>query len=259
MLEAKGLGFSVGGKQLLKTLDVSFEQGKIYALVGHNGSGKSTLLKLLAKQQHATSGDIFLKDKPVAKWSDKDFAQQIAYLPQHLPATDSLSGKDLVNFGRYPWHGLLGRLSSKDKQYVQEAMQLTDTTQYADRLVDTLSGGERQRVWLAMLLAQRTKYLLLDEPLAALDISHQIEMLTLIKRLSETLEIGVIIVIHDINMAARFCDHIIALHSGELLVEGEVDEVFKESILKDIYGVPMHITQHSAGYPVAMPGDLEPA
>ncbi|MCY9826887.1 ABC transporter ATP-binding protein [Vibrio chagasii] len=259
MLEAKGLGFSVGDKQLLKTFDVSFEQGKIYALVGHNGSGKSTLLKLLAKQQHATSGDIFLKDKPVAKWSDKDFAQQIAYLPQHLPATDSLSGKDLVSFGRYPWHGLLGRLSSQDKQYVKEAMQLTDTTQYADRLVDTLSGGERQRVWLAMLLAQRTKYLLLDEPLAALDISHQIEMLTLIKRLSETLEIGVIIVMHDINMAARFCDHIIALHSGELLVEGEVDEVFKESILKDIYGVSMHITQHSAGYPVAMPGDLESA
>lgn len=259
MLEAKGLGFSVGDKQLLKTFDVSFEQGKIYALVGHNGSGKSTLLKLLAKQQRATSGDIFLKDKAVAKWSDKDFAQQIAYLPQHLPATDSLSGKDLVSFGRYPWHGLLGRLSSKDKQYVEEAMQLTDTTQYADRLVDTLSGGERQRVWLAMLLAQRTKYLLLDEPLAALDIGHQIEMLTLIKRLSETLEIGVIIVIHDINMAARFCDHIIALHSGELLVEGEVDEVFKESILKGIYGVPMHIAQHSAGYPVAMPGDLEPA
>ena len=257
MLEAKGLGFSVGDKQLLKTFDVSFEQGKIYALVGHNGSGKSTLLKLLAKQQHATSGDIFLKDKAVAKWSDKDFAQQIAYLPQHLPATDSLSGKDLVSFGRYPWHGLLGRLSSKDKQYVEE--QLTDTTQYADRLVDTLSGGERQRVWLAMLLAQRTKYLLLDEPLAALDIGHQIEMLTLIKRLSETLEIGVIIVIHDINMAARFCDHIIALHSGELLVEGEVGEVFKESTLKDIYGVPMHITQHSAGYPVAMPSDLEPA
>ncbi|KAA8678460.1 ABC transporter ATP-binding protein [Vibrio gigantis] len=259
MLEAKGLGFSVGDKQLLKTLNVSFEQGKIYALVGHNGSGKSTLLKLLAKQQRATSGDIYLKDKAITKWPDKGFAQQIAYLPQHLPATDSLSGKDLVNFGRYPWHGLLGRLSSRDKQFVEEAMQLTDTAQYADRLVDTLSGGERQRVWLAMLLAQRTKYLLLDEPLAALDIGHQIEMLTLIKRLSETLGIGVIIVIHDINMAARFCDHIIALHSGELLVEGEVDEVFKESILKDIYGVPMHITQHSAGYPVAMPGDLEPA
>ena len=100
------------------------------------------------------------------------------------------------------------------------------------RSADTLSGGERQRVWLAMLLAQRTKYLLLDEPLSALDIGHQIEMLTLIKRLSSTLNIGVIIVIHDINMAARFCDHIIALHSGELLVEGEVDEVFKESILK---------------------------
>ncbi|MFA0569593.1 MAG: ABC transporter ATP-binding protein [Vibrio gallaecicus] len=259
MLEAKELGFRVGNKQLLNNFNVSFEPGKIYALVGHNGSGKSTLLKLLAKQQDATSGNVLLESKTVAKWSDKDFAKNIAYLPQHLPATDSLSGKDLVSFGRYPWHGLLGRLSSQDKQYVEEAMELTDTAQYADRLVDTLSGGERQRVWLAMLLAQRTKYLLLDEPLSALDIGHQVEMLTLIKKLSESLNLGVIIVIHDINMAARFCDHIIALHSGELLIEGMVDDVFQESELQSIYGVPMHITQHSAGYPVAMPGDLEPA
>jgi len=259
MLEAKELGFSVGNKELLKKFNVSFEQGKIYALVGHNGSGKSTLLKLLAKQQEPTSGDIVLQDKVIAHWPDKEFAQNIAYLPQHLPATDSLSGHDLVSFGRYPWHGLLGRLSKQDKQYVNDAMELTDTTKYADRLVDILSGGERQRVWLAMLLAQRTKYLLLDEPLAALDISHQIEMLSLIRTLSRTLELTVIIVIHDINMAARFCDHIIALHSGELLTEGTVEQVFQEPTLQDIYGVPMRITEHAAGYPVAMPGDLEPA
>lgn len=259
MLEAKELGFSVGNKELLKKFNTSFEQGKIYALVGHNGSGKSTLLKLLAKQQDATSGNILLNGTGVSKWSDKEFAQQVAYLPQHLPSTDSLSGHDLVSFGRYPWHGLLGRLSKQDKQYVTEAMELTDTKKYADRLVDTLSGGERQRVWLAMLLAQRTKYLLLDEPLAALDISHQIEMLSLIRTLSRTLELTVIIVIHDINMAARFCDHIIALHSGELMIEGTVEQVFQESALKDIYGIPMRITEHAAGYPVAMPGDLEPA
>ncbi|MBW3694974.1 ABC transporter ATP-binding protein [Vibrio sp. T187] len=259
MLAAKDLGFKVGDKALLSKFNASFEQGKIYALVGHNGSGKSTLLKLLAKQQSPSEGTISLSDKDIAKWNDKDFAQHIAYLPQHLPPTDSLSGRDLVSFGRYPWHGLLGRLSKQDQEYVDQALEHTGTSKYSDRLVDTLSGGERQRVWLAMLLAQRTKYLLLDEPLSALDIGHQIEMLTLIKTLSQSLNLGVIIVIHDINMAARFCDHIIAMHSGELLVEGTVEAVFKEEQLKNIYGIPMHITQHPAGYPVAMPGDVEPA
>lgn len=257
MLEARELGFGVGGKDLLKEFNMSFEQGKIYALVGHNGSGKSTLLKILAKQQNATAGDVLLSGQSLTRWSEKEFSKHIAYLPQHLPVTDSLSGQDLVSFGRYPWHGLLGRLTNQDKQFIHQAMALTDTTKYADRLVDTLSGGERQRVWLAMLLAQRTDFLLLDEPLSALDIAHQIDMLTLIKKLSKELGLGVIIVLHDINMAARFCDHIIAMHSGALLTQGKIEHVFQEEKLQKIYGIPMHITQHPAGYPVAMPGDVE--
>jgi len=230
-----------------------FEPGRIYALVGHNGSGKSTLLKLLAQQQKPTGGSILLENKSLAFWPHKKFAQKIAYLPQQTPATDSLSGKDLVSFGRYPWHGLLGRLNHKDQQYIDEAMVLTDTTSYADRLVDTLSGGERQRLWLAMLLAQKTQYLLLDEPLSALDIAHQIDMLTLIKKLSRELNLGVIIVIHDINMAARFCDHIVALHSGKMIASNSVEEIFTAEQLQKIYGIEMHITRHPAGYPIAMP------
>ena len=253
MLEAKKLEFSVGSRALLSDFDMKFERGKIYALVGHNGSGKSTLLKLLAQQQKATGGEILLKNKSVSQWSEKQFAQNIAYLPQHLPSTDSLSGKDLISFGRYPWHGLLGRLGSKDKDLIQQAMELTDTEMYAERMVDTLSGGERQRVWLAMLLAQRTQYLLLDEPLSALDIAHQIDILVLIKRLAKELNLGVLIVIHDINMAARFCDHIVALHSGKLIACGSVDEVFNEHKLNEIYGIKMLINKHPAGYPVAMP------
>lgn len=253
MLEAKGLAFEVDGKALLSDFNLNFEPGKIYALVGHNGSGKSTLLKLLAQQQKATDGDVLLQGKSVSRWSDKQFAQQVAYLPQHLPATDSLSAKDLVSFGRYPWHGLLGRLSKQDKQYVEQAMHMTDTSKYADRLVETLSGGERQRIWLAMLLAQRTQYLLLDEPLSALDIAHQVEMLKLIKQLAEELKLGVLIVIHDINMAARYCDEIVALHSGKIIAQGRVEEVFTEQKLNAIYGIDMQITDHTAGYPVAMP------
>ncbi|NLQ17642.1 ATP-binding cassette domain-containing protein [Marinomonas sp. M1K-6] len=253
MIESKKLQFSIGNSALLTDFSMTFEPGKIYALVGHNGSGKSTLLKLLAQQQKPTGGSILLKNKPLTLWPHKKFAQQIAYLPQQTPATDSLSGRDLVSFGRYPWHGLLGRLNSNDRQYIDEAMALTDTTDYADRLVDTLSGGERQRLWLAMLLAQKTQYLLLDEPLSALDIAHQIDMLTLIKKLSRELNLGVIIVIHDINMAARFCDHIVALHSGKMIASNSVENVFTAEQLQQIYGINMHITRHPAGYPVAMP------
>ncbi|MFT5880998.1 MAG: iron-chelate-transporting ATPase [Moritella sp.] len=253
MLKATRLSFNVGERDLLSDLTMEFEQGKIYALVGHNGSGKSTLLKLLANQQIATDGLVTLDQKPLVKWSNKAFARQIAYLPQHLPATDMLSGRDLVSFGRYPWHGLLGRLSNTDEECIEKAMALTDTQIYRDRLVDTLSGGERQRVWLAMLLAQKTRYLLLDEPLSALDIAHQIEVLTLIRQLSQELNLGVIIVLHDINMAARFCDHIVALHSGKLLKHGTVDELLNAETLERIYGIPMEVMQHTVGYPVAMP------
>lgn len=253
MIEAKNLYFNTKDRVLLDNFSMTFEPGKIYALVGHNGSGKSTLLKLLAQQQNASSGEILLENKTIHSWSNKQFAQQVAYLPQHTPDTSSLSGKDLVSFGRYPWHGLLGRLTSKDKELVEEAMALTNTTQYADRLVDTLSGGERQRIWLAMLLAQKTKYLLLDEPLSALDIAHQIEMLNLIKSLSKQLNLGVIIVIHDINMAARFCDHIIALHSGKKIASGTVNDVFNSEQLQKIYGIDMHISNHPTGHQIAVP------
>ncbi|MEL0613620.1 ABC transporter ATP-binding protein [Marinomonas arenicola] len=253
MIESKELGFSVDGRALLTDVTMTFEPGKIYALVGHNGSGKSTLLKLLAQQQQPTHGRILLNDQAIESWPHKKFAQQVAYLPQQTPATDSLSGRDLVGFGRYPWHGLLGRLNHQDQQYIDDAMALTDTKDYADRLVDTLSGGERQRLWLAMLLAQRTRYLLLDEPLSALDVAHQMDMLNLIKKLSQELNLGVIIVIHDINMAARFCDHIVALHSGKMIASGSVESLFTSQKLEDIYGINMLIMDHPAGYPVAMP------
>ncbi|WP_045464392.1 ABC transporter ATP-binding protein [Vibrio hyugaensis] len=253
MLEAKALQFNINGKSLLKAFDLTFETGKMYALVGHNGSGKSTLLKLLAQQQAYSDGDVLLHGDNINHFSAKKFAQHIAYLPQHLPMTDSILSRDLVSFGRYPWHGLLGGLSAKDKTIVEEAMEMTGTLKYADRLVDTLSGGERQRVWLAMLLAQKTEYLLLDEPLSALDISHQVDMLSLIAKLSRELGLGVIIVLHDINLAARFCDHIVALHQGDLIAQGDVQQVFTEPKLKEIYGIEMRISDHPAGYPVAMP------
>lgn len=253
MFEICSATFEIDGKRLLQPTQLCLAEGQIYGLIGHNGSGKSTLLKLLARQQQATTGEIRLDDRPLAAWGQREFARRVAYLPQHLPATDSLTGRELVAFGRYPWHGLLSRHGAKDTLAIERALKLTGTEHFSDRLVDTLSGGERQRLWLAMLLAQGSRFLLLDEPLAALDIAHQVEVLELIRHLCQELGLGVIIVLHDINQAARYCDRLIALHTGSLLIQGAPEILMNDTILEAIYGLPLHVICHPSGtHPMAV-------
>ncbi|MGP9665281.1 ATP-binding cassette domain-containing protein [Halomonas sp. AOP22-C1-8] len=247
MFEVKGATFAISGKPLLQPIEHTFQQGKVYGLIGHNGSGKSTLIKLLAQQQPVSQGEIYFDQRSLSAWGNREFARQVAYLPQHLPSAENLTGRELVAFGRYPWHGLLGRHNQKDKDAIDRAITLTHTEAFADRLVDTLSGGERQRVWLAMLLAQGSRFLLLDEPLAALDIAHQMEVLALIRKLCDELGLGVIIVLHDINMASRYCDELMALHSGRLLAHGTPSDMMSNSTLEAIYGLPMQVMQHPNG------------
>lgn len=247
MFEVKGATFEINGKPILNPIDQSFHEGKVYGLIGHNGSGKSTLIKLMAQQQPVSQGAIYFDQRPLSEWGNREFARQVAYLPQHLPSAESLTGRELVAFGRYPWHGLLGRHTQKDKDAVERAIALTHTEAFADRLVDTLSGGERQRVWLAMLIAQGSRFLLLDEPLAALDIAHQMEVLALIRKLCDELNLCVIIVLHDINMASRYCDELMALHSGRLLAHGSPGDLMCCSTLEAIYGLPMQVMKHPNG------------
>ncbi|WP_108446871.1 ABC transporter ATP-binding protein [Halomonas denitrificans] len=247
MIETRAASFEVNGQCLLEPLDLEFAQGRVHGLIGHNGSGKSTLLKLLARQQAASRGELRLDGKPMTAWGHRAFARRVAYLPQHLPAADQLTGRELVGFGRYPWRGLLGRHGRDDEAAIDRALALTHTESFADRQVDTLSGGERQRVWLAMLLAQGSRFLLLDEPLAALDVAHQVEVLALTRRLCRELDLGVIIVLHDINMASRYCDRLVALHGGRLLAQGTPEEMMNGDTLKAIYGIPMHVMAHPRG------------
>ncbi|MFG6175968.1 ABC transporter ATP-binding protein [Halomonas sp. THAF12] len=247
MFEVQGATFEVNGKRLLHPVEHRFEEGKVYGLIGHNGSGKSTLIKLLAQQQPASQGQILLDDRAVRDWGQREFARRVAYLPQQLPSAENLTGHELIGFGRYPWRGLLGRHTSADKAAIERAIQLSHTEDFADRLVDTLSGGERQRVWLAMLLAQESRFLLLDEPLAALDIAHQVEVLALVRKLCHELGLGVIIVLHDINMASRYCDRLLALHSGRVLAHGAPDEMMTDTNLEAIYGLPMRVMPHPNG------------
>ncbi|MDT3720156.1 ATP-binding cassette domain-containing protein [Pseudomonas oryzihabitans] len=244
MFELQGASFILGDRALLQPLDLHLPDGQVVGLIGHNGSGKSTLIKLLARQQGLSAGEITFDGRPLAQWNNRDFARRVAYLPQQLPAADGLTVRELVSFGRYPWHGALGRFGAADRQSIERALQLTHTEVYAGRLVDSLSGGERQRVWLAMLLAQDTNYLLLDEPTSALDIAHQVEVLQLIRELSHRLRLGVVVVLHEINMAARYCDHLVALHGGRLLVQGSPEELMDGATLESIYGIPMGVIPH---------------
>jgi iron-chelate-transporting ATPase len=254
LFELQDVSFSVAGKVLVQPLTITIPPRKTIGLIGHNGSGKSTLLKIMARQQEASGGVIRFEGKLLADWGDRPFARRLAYLPQQTPAASGMLVKELVALGRYPWHGALGRFGRNDREKVDEAMTLTEVTGMADRLVDTLSGGERQRVWLAMLVAQDAQCLLLDEPISALDIAHQIEVLSLIQRLSHVRGLGVLLVLHDLNMAARFCDEIIALHTGRLIARGEAQAIMTPEALKEIYGIDMAIMQHPrTGFPVGMP------
>lgn len=239
--------FQVPGRILLHPLTLSFPPGKVTALIGHNGSGKSTLLKMLGRHHAASSGRVLLNGQPVEGWNSKAFARQVAYLPQQLPAAEGMTVRELVAIGRYPWHGALGRFGQEDRERVEEAIGLVGLKPFAGRLVDSLSGGERQRAWLAMLVAQNSRCLLLDEPTSALDIAHQVDVLALIQRLSHQRGLTVIAVLHDINMAARYCDYLVALREGKMIAEGEPDAIMQADVLASIYGIPMGILPHPQG------------
>ncbi|OBW92101.1 iron-hydroxamate transporter ATP-binding subunit [Gallibacterium salpingitidis] len=244
MFELDSVSFCLDEKVLLHPISLQFSTSKIYGIIGQNGSGKSTLIKLLARQHSASNGKLSFANKPIHQWKNKEFARQVAYLPQHLPQAHNLTVTALLKMGRYAWHGLLGSNPKQDQQVITEALARTNMTRYADQFVDTLSGGERSRVWLAMLLAQQSQFLLLDEPLAALDIAHQVEVMQLIKQLVQQLNLGVIIVIHDINLAARFCDHIVALQSGKLLMQGTPQQIMTPESLAKIYHIDLQVQSH---------------
>jgi ferric hydroxamate transport system ATP-binding protein len=249
-----GLCVEVGGRPLLAGISLCLAPGRVYGLIGHNGSGKTTLLRVLARQQLATRGVVRFEGASLDGWDARAFARKVAYLPQTPPPADGMTVRELVALGRYPWHGALGRFSANDAQKVAEAMALTDVQRFADRYVDQLSGGERQRVWLAMLVAQNSTCLLLDEPISALDVAHQIDVLGLVQRLSATRGLGVVVVLHDINMAARFCDELVALHSGCLLVRGTPAEICRPEVLESISGTPMAtLANPRGGAPLCYP------
>lgn len=245
--DVKELGIRIGQTPIVRDVSLSFNEGEVTALLGHNGSGKSTLLKVLARQIAPSSGQVTLLGRDFSHTGAREFARIVGYLPQHPPATDGLTVRELVALGRYPWRGPLGRYTGEDRRLVDQAVADTGLTEFQHRSVDTLSGGERQRAWIAMLLAQQTRCLLLDEPISALDVRHQVDTLRLVHRLAEERELTVIVVLHDVDLAARFCDRLVALKAGELIADGRPREIMDSAVLQDIYGIAMGVMERAPG------------
>ncbi|MPT22753.1 MAG: ATP-binding cassette domain-containing protein [Starkeya sp.] len=245
--------FTAGDRAILSPLTLDLLAGRVYGLIGPNGSGKSTLLKMLARQITPTGGAIRFDGRPLTAWTGRAFAREVAYMPQFMPASDGMNVRELVGLGRYPWHGALGRFTAEDEARVEAAIQRTGLSAFRDRAVDSLSGGERQRAWLALMLAQGARCLLLDEPTSALDIAHQIEVLALVRDLSHAKKLSVIAVLHDINMAARFCDEILALSGGHLVARGAPGDIVTPPQLEAIYGLRMEVLNRAGGGLFATP------
>ncbi|ARJ69662.1 ABC transporter ATP-binding protein [Paracoccus contaminans] len=253
LFSIRGLSVAVPGRRLLQDLSLDLPGGAMTALIGHNGSGKSTLLKVLARQIAPAAGTLRFEGRGLGDWPARDYARRLAFLPQTTPPAEGMTVRELVSLGRYPWRGALGRFGPADRAAVDAAMAECGVAAFAARLVDTLSGGERQRVWLAMMVAQQAGTLLLDEPISALDIAHQVEVLALVRRMCRAQGRSAILVLHEVNMAARFCDHVVALKGGALAMQGGPEALMRPRTLEAIYGLPMEVLARPGGGCVAVP------
>ena len=236
-------------RTILQLEKLQLDSQAFTVILGHNGSGKSTLLNLLARQLSPDRGQISYQHKPLARLSQKQLAREIAFLPQRLPDVAGLTVRELVRLGRFPWRGTLGRWRSEDNELIESAMAQTGVSRWADQLADNLSGGERQRAWIAMLLAQDAPILLLDEPTSALDLRHAEEIMALLRHLADDDGRRIVVVLHDINLAARYADRIVALNQGRVSFDGPRDAFLDPDVLGRLTGVPMALLNRPAPHP----------
>lgn len=236
-IEVKRLKVAYDSADIIKDMTLSVPKGKISIIIGANGCGKSTLLKSMARILKPKSGTVKINGFDITGQSHKDVAKLMAVLPQSPAAPAGLAVKELVGYGRFPHQKAMQALSSHDYEMIDWAVKVVGLTEFSDRPVETLSGGQRQRAWIAMALAQETEILLLDEPTTYLDMAHQLEILLLLKRLNQEQNRTVIMVLHELNNAARFADHIIGLKNGEVICEGAPLEVINTENLEVLYGI----------------------
>ncbi|MEX5384516.1 iron-enterobactin ABC transporter ATP-binding protein [Cronobacter muytjensii] len=250
--EALTLGY--GDFRVAEGLNVAIPDGKFTAIIGPNGCGKSTLLRTLSRLMKPVAGQVRLDGDVIQRFATKEVARRIGLLSQNASAPGDITVQELVARGRYPHQPLFTRWREEDERAVQRAMAATGVTALADQSVDTLSGGQRQRAWIAMVLAQETSILLLDEPTTWLDISHQIELLELLSALNREQGYTLAAVLHDLNQACRYANHLIALRDGKIVAEGAPKEIVTPVLIEAIYGLRcMIIDDPVAGTPLVVP------
>lgn len=254
IFKAENITSGYENKTILNDISISIPSNKISIIIGANGCGKSTLLKTMARLIKPTSGQVTLYGKPIDKMQPKKLARILGLLPQSPIVPEGITVTDLVGRGRFPHQTFLKGWTKKDYEAVAEAMEIMKITEFADRNIDELSGGQRQRVWIAMALAQQTDILLLDEPTTYLDITYQVEILDLLTDLNQKYGTTIVMVLHDINLSARYADHIFALHNGKLVAEGEPSKVITSTLIEDIFGLQCTVIEDPiSGSPSVIP------
>ena len=245
-IEANGITVTVRGNTLVDDVSIECRAGNVLGIVGPNGAGKSTLLKVMAGLTKATHGCVSLNGKPVHSMTPSESARLIAYAPQSA-AVHPFTAIDMVLMGRYPYLRRFQLEATEDRRAAHNALTLTDTAQFADRRVDTLSGGERQRVMIARVLAQDTDVILADEPIASLDIKHQLLTLKLLRERARNSKVAVCVVMHDLNLAATFCDRLLAMHKGRAVATGKPHDVLTPKLIQRIFQVNATIDANADG------------
>ncbi|RRV09588.1 iron-dicitrate ABC transporter ATP-binding subunit [Pseudomonas sp. v388] len=252
ILQARHLDIGYGATRIVQDLSFSPPPGKVTALIGPNGCGKSTLLKTFARILIPQAGSLTLDEKPYARLSARELACKVAFLPQVLPIPEGVTVRQLVAYGRSPHNSLWGRLSGADRTCVDQALQRMELDTLAERPLSDLSGGQRQRAWLAMILAQDAAIVLLDEPTTYLDISHQVELLDLMRQLSAEGK-TVVTVLHDINQACRYADHLAVMQAGRLVASGAPGDVLDAELVCRVFDVQVQILREPvAGTPMCI-------
>jgi iron complex transport system ATP-binding protein len=253
-LRARDLKLAYGERVVTDGLDFEVVGGTITAVIGPNGCGKSTLLRALGRLLQPARGEVLLDGKKIHKMSTKEVARILGVLPQSPAAPEGLTVADLVARGRHPHQSWYRQWSSDDESAVAEALAMTGIGDLAERTLDELSGGQRQRAWLSMALAQGTDLLLLAEPTTYLDLSHQVDVLELVGRLHDESGRTVVMVLHDLNLAARYADRLVAMKGGSIVASGKPDEVLTEELLADVFDLRARVIPDPvAGTPMVVP------
>ncbi|MGD6801300.1 ABC transporter ATP-binding protein [Rossellomorea aquimaris] len=241
MISIKGLSKSYGKKKVVEDVNVTIKRGKITSFIGPNGAGKSTLLSMVSRLMDSDSGEVLVDNDNVNKMKSNDLAKRVSILKQSNFMNVRLTVKELVSFGRFPYSK--GRLTQEDEKVVDQAIDYMNLRELENRFMDELSGGQKQRAFIAMVIAQDTDYILLDEPLNNLDMKHSVQIMKMLRKLVDELGKTVVVVLHDINFASIYSDRIVAMKDGKVVKEGPTESIIQTEALREIYGMDIPIQE----------------